>query len=268
MGPDEGLSFAQVRFGNGRRLEMIEPSEDAEPGAIQRIVDGSHPGPHHLTFRVPDLAARLRTLEDAGFHPVRASGEPESEEAFLDPEEAMGFVIRLEETRHGTPTPITPVPEGVAVPPARVEHAAHLDWIGQAVASLDDGLRLFAGGLDGTETRRGVSEEPALSAGWVELEWPEEGRIRLYAPESTTSPLMGWLGGWSGRLHHIALSVERPWDVDGAVARGDGMWEVPPERNEGVRLLLRARQATKQEGGSDQQVSEAPVAAPDPVLLP
>src|SRR5205814_2234692 len=140
-------------------------------------------------------------------------------------------------------TPITPVPAGVALPPARVNHAAHLDWIGHAVASLDDGLRFLSGTLEGAETMRGDDDEFALGAHWAELEWPNEGRIRLFSPSSDASPLAHWLNGRRGGIHHLAVSLEEPAAVHDTIGRGEGVWEVIPDDNLGMRLFLTQRQA-------------------------
>jgi len=267
MAPDEDFSFAQLRFGNGPRLEMLEPREDADDDFLWRFLDRSGPGPHNVTFNVPDLHAVVGKLTEAGYDPVRVREDgAESAEAILHPKEATGVVVRLLEVPPGPP--ITPVPEGVTVPPARVNHAAHLDWIGHVVASLDDALRLFAGILDGVETKRGDSDSFGLGARWVELEWPVGGRIRFFEPASDGSPLHEWLDGRSGHVHHLAISVEDPAGVPDAVEWADGVWEVPPENNLGIRLFLRQRQAINQEAAAAEQATGPVPEAPDAVLLP
>ena len=267
MGPDRGFSYAQVRFGNGTRLEMVEPRDDGGNDFLFRFLDRHGPGPHHLSFRAPDVPAMLNVLEDAGYHPMRVThGDPDGLEAFLHPKEATGVVIQIEQPREDTP--ITPVPAEITVPPARIEHAAHLDWIGHAVASLDEGLRLFGSILGGDETARGGRDDTAVGAEWVELEWPDEGRMRLFTSASETSPLSRWLGGRTGRIDHMALSLEDPAAVPDAVDHGDGTWEVAPERNFGVRLLLSRRQAMKQDAATEQTTTDQVMETPDAVLLP
>src|SRR5437773_363463 len=109
MGPDPDFSFAQLRFGNGSRLELVEPREEADDDSLRRFLERTGPGPHHLTFKVPDLHATLDTLVAAGYHPERVSyDDPEWFEAVLGPEEATGVVIKIAEAHRGTP--ITPVP--------------------------------------------------------------------------------------------------------------------------------------------------------------
>jgi hypothetical protein len=238
MHPDVGFSFCQLRFGNGRRVEMLEPYDTGRDDFLERFLSGNGPGAHHVTFKIPDLRAMLTALDEAGYHPLRVSfDDPEWFEAFLHPKEVSGVVIQIAEVTRGAPE--LPMPAGVRLPPPRVERPATLNSIGHAVANLDDALRIFAGLLHGAERGRGTDTDAFGTVEWVELEWPEEGRIRLL--HAGDGPLAGWLGGRSGRLHHVAFSVDDPDAVAGAVPMPDGRWEVPPERNHGVRLLLSPR---------------------------
>ena len=79
----------------------------------------------------------------------------------------------------------------------------------------------------------------------VDLAWPGPGRIRLIEARSTA--LREWVGTRPGRLHHLAFTLADPASVPGAEplsrvddgADGtDGVFEVAPERNRGVRLRL------------------------------
>ena len=228
MGPDVGFSFCQLRFGNGRRLEMLEPLDAGDDDFLHRFLDHTGPGPHHVTFKVPDLRAMLALLDNRGYHPVRVSfDDPEWFECFLHPKEAAGVVIQIAEVRRGAPE--TPIPAGVQLPRPRVGHAAELRWIGHAVASLDEGLRIFKDILHGSESGCGLDGD---GNEWVELEWPDDARIRLlHRPHG--------LDGRPGRIHHVALTVDEPWAVPDAVEHAtSGTWQVAPEHNFGLRLLL------------------------------
>src|SRR3954467_7298429 len=75
MRPDVGFTFCQLRFGNGRRIEMLEPYDtdtdtdtdsDIDP-LLRRFLDHSGAGPHHVTFKVPDIRAMLSILDEAGY---------------------------------------------------------------------------------------------------------------------------------------------------------------------------------------------------------
>jgi hypothetical protein len=136
--------------------------------------------------------------------------------------------------------PATP-PEDLPLPaderPTSLVHVAH------AVGDLAVGLRLFADLLGGREAGRG---EDGASR-WVDLTWPDAGRIRLIEPRGPASPLasslaaslVSWIGARPGRLHHLAFTVPDPATVPGASPKDDGLWEVAPESNFGVRVLLR-----------------------------
>jgi hypothetical protein len=102
------------------------------------------------------------------------------------------------------------------------------------VASLDEGRRLFGGILGGTESGSGRE----AGSEWVDLEWDDDGRIRLLHPTDPDSALAQWLRGRPGGIRHLDIVVDEPERVAGAVEQSDGVWEIAPEGNFGVRLLL------------------------------
>ena len=53
--------------------------------------------------------------------------------------------------------------------------------------------------------------------------------------------MAAWMGDRRGRVHHLAFAVAEPAAVRDAVPLGDGLWQVPPEANLGVRLVLAPR---------------------------
>ena len=220
-GEAPGFASAQLRYANDMKLEVLAPYAIEDNDFLRRFLDASGPGPHHLTFKVPDLAAALAEVEAAGLDPVGVDlSDPEWKEAFLHPKQARGVVVQLAES-HGSWA--SPAPDGMPTPqraePARLAHVAH------AVADLDDGLALFAALLGGREVDRGEDGD----ARWVELAWPGPGRVRLLAPTSAASPVTELLGGRPGRVHHLAFT--------GSGAREPTV--VAPEDNLGVRLVLR-----------------------------
>jgi hypothetical protein len=117
-----------------------------------------------------------------------------------------------------------PPPRSTA--PAVFLHTAH------AVARLDEGLRLFAAHLGGRETGRGEEN----FGRYVDLTWPGDGRVRLLEPAGGVED--PWLQGRAGRVHHLAFAVDRAEETPDAAALDDGRFEVPSERNAGVRLVL------------------------------
>jgi methylmalonyl-CoA/ethylmalonyl-CoA epimerase len=220
-GADPGFWSEQVRFANGMKVELLEPLDVEQNDFLRRFLDRNGPGPHHLTFKVTDIVGALALVEAAGYRPVSVNLASESwKEAFLHPKDAPGVVVQLAQSGGdgdwGVPMPAGyPEPAG---PTATLERVTH------AVASLDEGLRLFASLLAGEETDRGADE----AGRWVDLRWPGPGRIRLVEPTSATSPIATWLGDRAGRVHHLEFTVP------GAGAAR----EVAPADNNGVRLVV------------------------------
>jgi uncharacterized protein YjbJ (UPF0337 family) len=232
-----GFAPAQLAYGDSIRLEILAPHRVEGNDFLRRFLDGNGPGPHHLTFKVKDISAALVEAGAAGYRPVNVDlREPEWKEAFLHPKDANGIVIQLAQSVGQDWR--TPPPEGFPQPasgtPASLVHVAH------AVPGLASGLRLFADLLGGQEAARGED----AGTRWVDLTWPGQARIRVVEPSRLSSPLADWIGGRPGRLHHLAFVLPDPPSVAGGSERSDGVWEVAPEHNFGVRLLLQRRPAT------------------------
>jgi catechol 2,3-dioxygenase-like lactoylglutathione lyase family enzyme len=213
---ESGFAWAQIVYANGMRLELLEPHEPERNDFLRRFLDRNGPGPHHLTFKVPDLRKALTEAEAAGYRPVGVNtAHPDWKEAFLHPKDGPGVVIQLAESNG----------DWESEQPDRADAgAASLDRVTHAVADLDEGLRLFERLLAGTPVDTGSDDD----ARWVEIGWAGPGRVRLIAPASAASPIAAWLGSRTGRIHHLAFSV----------AGLDWPMEVAPEDNGGVRLLL------------------------------
>lgn len=232
-GDSVGFTSAQLSYANGMKVEVLEPHQVEENDFLRRFLDTSGPGPHHLTFKVADLDVALEAVADAGLHVVGLNrSDPGWQEAFLHPKQALGVVVQLAqsggESWESDPSPDLPTPATDV--PATLDHLAHV------VASLEEGLALFAGLLGGREAGTGT-----LAGGrFADLAWPGPGRVRLIAPDDDHSPWATYLQGRPGRVHHLAFTVADPGTVPGAVPARDGTWVVAPERNLGVRLVLRA----------------------------
>ena len=189
---------------------------------------------------MPDFHAALGQVRSVGYDVVgEKTDDPEWMEAFLHPKQSHGIVIQLaqpggsdgegdgsESEREGwvdaTPLPPSPRP---GLP--KLDRCVHL------VADLSAATELFVKGLgmdlvvegdDPTGTYADVA-----SGGFV---------LRLVHPAETE--LAHWLGDRAGRLHHLAFTLDEPGTVPDARPLGDGRYEIPPERNLGVRLRLRA----------------------------
>jgi methylmalonyl-CoA/ethylmalonyl-CoA epimerase len=227
-----GFNSAQLVFGNDMKLEVLEPDRVDQNDFLRRFLDRQGPGPHHLTFKVDDLTSALAAAEAAGYHPVAVDrSDPDWQESFLHPKEALGIVIQVAES-HETYQPADPPPD---FPARSLGRPAALERVVQVVADLNEGLRLFVGLLGGSE--EGRSDDGGARS--VDLAWPGPGRLRLVEPRRP-GPLADWLAGRSGRFHHLALLVDDPGGVPDSRPLDGGAFEVPPEANEGVRLVLRA----------------------------
>ena len=224
-----GFWSAQVKYANGMKVEVLEPNAPEENDFLRRFLDRNGPGPHHLTFKVDDLETALAETEAAGYRPVGVDlSDPQWKEAFLHPKDAPGVVVQLAQSSDGEwsserPAYLPPPPAGG---PATLTHVAH------AVVSLDAGRRLFSQLLYGQEADEGTVD----GAGFVDLEWPGGGRVRLLDASQHDS-LRAWVGERPGRVHHLAFAAV-PSEIEGAIDRWDGGREVPPEANLGMRLLL------------------------------
>jgi len=222
-GQPPGFLWAQLEFVNGMVVEMLEPRRVEDNDFLRRFLDRNRAGPHHLTFKVPDLPRALEAVETAGYHPVAVDdSDPDWKEAFLHPSEVPGVVVQLAESheRHVHPR---------HDPSSR---AASLTYVAHAVRSIEDGLKLFERLLGGARGPEGGG--PGFR--WVELRWSGPGRLRLLEP---TGPgdVDTWLGDRAGRLHHLAFVLAEPASVPDAVADGL-LWLVEPEANQGTRLVL------------------------------
>jgi methylmalonyl-CoA/ethylmalonyl-CoA epimerase len=168
--------------GDGMPIELLEPWLVEKNDFLQRFVDRHGAGPHHLTFKVPSLAAALERVRAAGFHPVNIDvSDPEWKEAFLMPREAHGTVVQLAES-HGHPEGRTELLEHVAahgpnqhprwwVDPEPARGHATLRRVVFRTPSLPAALSFFAGVLQGD-----IESETASSA---DLVWPRGSRVRV-----------------------------------------------------------------------------------------
>ncbi len=101
-GDAAGFRAMQIRLGDlttGMTVELLEPWNLDRSDFLVRFLDRHGDGPHHLTFKVPDLAAELKRLEEIGLHPVGVDlSDANWREAFLHPRDSHGTVIQLAES--------------------------------------------------------------------------------------------------------------------------------------------------------------------------
>jgi methylmalonyl-CoA/ethylmalonyl-CoA epimerase len=228
LGP--GFAPAQLEYAGGKKIEILRPHRVEENDFLRRFLDRNGPGPHHLTFKVGNIDDALAEAAEAGYTPINVDlTDPTWKEAFLHPRDATGVLVQLAQSTGDWETPPpTDLPAARTPEPADLVHVAH------AVASLDEGLRLFSSLLGGREEARGSTDHDR----WVDVTWPAAGRIRLVAPSTEGSPLWSWLGGRVGRLLHLGFACTNPAGVPDARAVGGSAWSVAPAHNLGTALVL------------------------------
>jgi methylmalonyl-CoA/ethylmalonyl-CoA epimerase len=169
--------------GAGMPVELLEPWAVEHDDFLARFLDRHGPGPHHLTFKVPDLAAALERVRGAGFTPVKIdTSDPEWKEAFLSPREAHGTVVQLAEShgefatraellRHVREHGPNAHPRWWVDPVDHDGPPARLRRVVVRTPSLPSALAFFAGLLQG--------DVEAESDGGADLVWPRGARVRL-----------------------------------------------------------------------------------------
>jgi methylmalonyl-CoA/ethylmalonyl-CoA epimerase len=168
--------------GDGMPVELLEPWDTAENDFLARFVARHGAGPHHLTFKVPDLLETIARVRAAGVHPVKVDlSDPHWKEAFVMPREAHGTVVQLAETTHRETRAellATVARRGPDAhprwwqdpsPPAGAP--ARLRRVVLRTPALDDASTLFADLLDG--------EVESRDGGSADLVWPCGTRLRL-----------------------------------------------------------------------------------------
>lgn len=236
-GISPGFGWTQMRFARGFVLEAIHPEQTDRADFLTRFLDRHGPGPHHLTFVVPDLDVALATARAAGLTPVGEDrSEPTWAEAFLHPDEAHGIVVQLAQVS-GTPTP-PPEPEGY--PETSFDNPiASLGRVVHAVADMEGALGLFRDVLGG----RVMSSGAAIDGNhWVELGWSGHGRLRLL--EGATTEIAAWVGDRPGRLRHLFFNFDEPALVPGAHKVAANRWVVDADDVIGTRLVIASNART------------------------
>jgi catechol 2,3-dioxygenase-like lactoylglutathione lyase family enzyme len=168
--------------GDGMSIELLEPWDVEHNDFLARFVDKRGDGPHHMTFKVPDLTDALARVRDFGATPVKIDvSDPSWKEAFIMPGEAHGTVVQLAETTHnvGRADLLAHIaqhgpdghPRWWTDPSPHAGPVARLQRVVLRTARLDDALAFFRDLLLGeVEGRRDDR---------VELVWPNGSRIAI-----------------------------------------------------------------------------------------
>jgi catechol 2,3-dioxygenase-like lactoylglutathione lyase family enzyme len=248
-GVNVGFSPAQLRFGNGAKIEVLQPWDPERNPFLRRFLDQRGPGPHHLTFKVPDIVAALSRVRAAGYAPVgERLSDPFWKEAFLHPRQATGVVVQLAQAADGDW--VSPAPEGFPTGP---KPAASLHHVTHAVPDLAAATGLFHAVLGGHIVGQGSAPDGTWH--YSDLQWSGPLVLRLVAPAPEadgSSPIRQWLGDSPGRIHHLAFLLSRPFPDRGPTADFlpdqappgvdsglGGVVVVSPEDNLGTGLVIR-----------------------------
>ncbi len=224
------FDFAHVELAGGTKLEFLQPRSGAGSDFLRRFLDRNGPGPHHLTFKVPDIAVAMAQATAAGYDIVNEQlDSPTWKEAFLHPKQSHGIVIQLAQPggESGWDEP-RPLPPGLQQGPPTLTELVHL------VADLDAATKLFSGALGMTIVQRGTDNR-----GDFTLLGHGPWNLRLVDP--VLDRHQQWLADRPGRLLHLSMAVDDVATVPD-LAPADGVaWELRPEVNQGTRLLLTSR---------------------------
>ncbi|MBV8951703.1 MAG: VOC family protein [Actinobacteria bacterium] len=185
-GHNLGFRPMQVRLGDereGMTVELLEPFEPERNDFLARFLARHGAGPHHLTFKVPDLERMLQRVVAAGYQPINVNlDDPYWKEAFLHPRDAHGTVVQLAEAHEELPD-IAGLVANVRVdgphadpqwwpdPPPAGARAARLRRVVLATHAAASARAFFTGLLDGRVDGEGE--------GWLEFVWPTGARVRV-----------------------------------------------------------------------------------------
>ena len=236
-GPPDGeptpFYFSQVRMAGGTKLEFLQPIPGEGSDFLRRFLHRSGPGPHHLTFKVPDIRAAMAEANAGGYDIVNEQlDSPTWKEAFLHPKQSHGIVIQLAQPG-GDADWDDPLP----LPPSLQADLPALTCVKHLVADLDAATKLFSGPLGMTVADEGTDQEGDFT---VLRQGP--WNLRLIKP--ALDPYRQWLAERPGRVLQLQMEVDEiaviP-DLRAVGFDGNPAWELPPDVNQGTRVLLSRR---------------------------
>lgn len=175
-GANIGFRAMQVDGGD-LRIELLEPWNVEASDFLARFLATNGEGPHHLTFKTDDIERELERTKDAGYHPVGVNlAVPFWKEMFIHPKEAGGTVIQIAQSAFG---PLDFEREAGEFGPGKwwpeepplPESRAVLRRVVVTTDEMTRTLALYDDLLQG--------ERADFGEGWVELSWPDGGKIRL-----------------------------------------------------------------------------------------
>lgn len=219
--------FAQAEFANGARLEFLQPIPGPGSEFLRRFLLRNGPGPHHFTFKVPDIHDAIHQAERTGYQVINARFDnPDWQEAFLHPKQSHGIVIQLAQPGPGGGwDPASPLP------PSPQDRLPAITLVTHLVADLKAATELFTRLL----TMEVVEEGTSKDGRFVEL---GQGPWRLRLIDPAADELRHWLADRPGRIHSVTIAVDHPDLVPDLHRADDGTRTIPPEINQGTRLFI------------------------------
>jgi catechol 2,3-dioxygenase-like lactoylglutathione lyase family enzyme len=204
---------AQAAFASGIRLEALEPIEDPADDFLPRFLEHSGQGPHHMTFKVPDIRATLAALAELGIEPTKVNlGDPNWQEAFLHPRLGIGTVIQLAQ-----PAGVWSAERELGPPP---DDQLQTSFLGAELRSdADTADRVFGGLLQGSRTEVDGGVAYAWPGGGTLVVRPrgeERARVErfvfrvLSVPPGREHPTREAVL-YEGPTMLVRLSAEEPW---------------------------------------------------------
>ncbi len=198
-GNNVGFRPMQVLVGDvdsGMKVELLEPWEAERNDFLARFLDARGAGPHHLTFKVPDINVALDRARALDYEPVNINvSHPMWKEAFIHPRQSHGTVVQLAES-HGEWGSRAELLESVAANPGQGAPRwwadplppsgppTHLRRVVIGVPALAAATAMYRDLLDGTivpDEHDTTSENGGEHSAACELAWPGGGRVRLVA---------------------------------------------------------------------------------------
>jgi catechol 2,3-dioxygenase-like lactoylglutathione lyase family enzyme len=168
-GSTEEFAPAQIGFGGGLRVELLQPGNNAN-GFVTRFLEKDGSGPHHLTFMVPRLDEFVATATRYGLRVLGAFLEvPERPEAFVHPK-GNGFGTLLQAIQFSELGPDPSPPHGF---PESGLRKHQISWVAVRVADLQRATDFLVEATDATVDRSKTGTRSVL------LEWRDHRRLLL-----------------------------------------------------------------------------------------
>ena len=191
-GDGYGFRWVQSRLGSattGMTIESLVVWRPEDDDFLERFVTRHGGGAHHITFKVPDLAAILAACTRRGITPVGVRlDDPHWREAFLQPRDAHGTVVQLAQTDE-------PMDLATLLPQVERQGASGTPaWWPAPPAPGPDPVTLQQVVLGSPDRTAAVGFFTELLGGTVDgddesgtrLVWPGGGRVRIEdAPRAT-----------------------------------------------------------------------------------